>query len=179
MFRRRDRQVLGPQPRISRGEPLSLAGRYLERALYFFAKEDYENALADIDAAIEAAPKDGELYATRGFILSQTHREADAKDDLDYALRRDARQWLAYYTLGMMAFRRKEYDEAIKQFSMAQRYAPYRVEIYFARAIAHYQNGDTNKALQDADIADQVIDPKDKRRRDVKALIVQIKKFAG
>lgn len=177
MGRRGKGRILPPQPRLSRGEALTMVDRYLERGLHYLEKRNLEDALADLDEAINLSPKDAELYVTRGWILAELERNQEATDDLEYAVKRDPGQWLAHYFLGLIAMRQNNHETAIQQFSQAQRIVPHRPELFFARSIAHYQSGDVAKAAEDADIAEQVIKGRDKLRGEIRKLIVQIKKY--
>jgi Flp pilus assembly protein TadD len=177
MFGRRKIQPpSGPQPRVSTGGPLSLSDRYLERGLDRFQKKDYEAALADLDEAIRNAPDYAELYVTRGLILFEMGRDDEAMEDLAYALSRDPRQWLANYLLGMIACRRENYQLAVEEFSKAQRYAPHRPEIFYARSIAYHELDEMGLAAQDMDSALQVMSSNDKRRGDARKFLSQVKK---
>jgi Flp pilus assembly protein TadD len=179
MFGRRKRQLLGPQPRYSKGTPLSPAERYLERGLHFFEKKKHEDALADLDEAIELAPRDAELYVTRGLIEVEMGQEEDAKTDLEYAVMLDKRQWVGYYMLGMMDYRKQNYRAALDQFERAQPYAPGRAEIYLARAMAHL-------AVDEAEVAESIIEQaepvfkelerKDSRYKSWRSLKTELKK---
>jgi tetratricopeptide (TPR) repeat protein len=123
-------QIIPPQPRISKGQPLSLVDRYLERGLHHYQNQRYAEAIADFDEAVHLAPKDAELYVTRGSVLAEKEDYDEAMKDLQHALERDPSQWLAHYVLGMIALRRNQYEEAIKKFSDAQRIVPHRPEVF-------------------------------------------------
>src|SRR5688572_2694021 len=103
-----------PEPSVSRGAPLSLAERYLERALDYYTKKKYEDAIEDLDAAIEVEPRNGELYATRGYIHYEAGTLHLAEADFKKALEIDPRQWLAHYARAMIAFSKEEYDVALR-----------------------------------------------------------------
>ncbi|NDJ86269.1 MAG: tetratricopeptide repeat protein [Chloroflexi bacterium] len=174
--RRRARPVYAPKPRYSYGQPLTLWERHLERGLDYFSKGKNDEALADLDAAIEADDRIAELYATRGMILVEMGKEDQAHEDLAYALELDARQWLVHYVRGLIAYRKKAYDDAIEALSLAQRYVPLRPEVYYTRACVYYERGDLERARDDADYALQTLKADDKRGRTIKRLLSQITK---
>lgn len=176
MFRRKIPPPTGPQPRYSDGHALSISDRHLERGLHLYGQKKYAEALADLDEAIHQAPVVAELYITRGLILYELERHDEATDDIEYALRLDPRQWLGHYILGMIAIQRKNYPLAVEEFSKAQRYAPTRPEIFYARAIAFHEQDEIQLAYYDMDSALQVMKNDDKRRKDANKFITQVKK---
>lgn len=174
MIFRRNKKVFAPKARVSRGQPLSMWERYYERGLESFGKKQYDDALADLDEAISNNARIGELFATRGLILLEMGKPDEAQADLEYALKIDARQWAVHYALGLNAYRNKEFDEAIKHLSNAQRFAPMRPEILYTRALANYEQGQLKRAEMDIDSAIQVMEKKDKRLKDAKKFLKQV-----
>lgn len=148
--------------KLSNGLPLSLSQRYLERALDFYGKKKYSQALADLDEAIRADKRNAELYATRGLILIQTGETEEGLVDVAHALKIDPSQWVAYYAQALQAYESQKYAEALQYLRLAQRYSPLRPEIYIYMAAAHYQAGDKSAAEREIDSALQVLQAKDK-----------------
>ena len=188
VFRRRNRPIYAPKPRVSQGQPLSDWERYFERAMANYdtfatattktkkKPELLDEALADIDEAIGIMPRNGELYIARALILLEQNKESDAIDDLNYALQVDQRQWAAHYIKGYLAYNKKKYDEAIEELSLSQRFAPLRPEVLFTRALAYYARGESQRAHDDMDSAIQVMENKSKRRTLANKFIKQVKK---
>jgi len=148
---------------------LSMAERYLERALFFYEKRQYETALGDLSAALQQERHNPELLATRGFILNLLGREAEAEADFDKALKRDPAQWLAYYARAMRAFEAEDYKTALEHLKTALRFAPLRAEIYLYQAAAYYALGDKAAAQKAVDSAEQTLLPDDARHSAVRA----------
>ena len=181
VFRRR-RIPRAPVKRISRGQPLSMWERYLERALAEIEKGDKGNlndALEDIDAALEIAPGVGELYATRALVLHlMGRREDEAEEFCAIALRMDKHQWMSYYVQGLIAMKAKEYEDALEHFSQAQRYVPLRPEVLQSRAMVYYAQGHIQLAVQDMQNAVDNLEKGDKRARDMKKMLSDFEKKA-
>ena len=135
------------------GIRLSKDERYYERGLDFYRKKNLEAALADMDAAIASAPRNGEYYAARGLMLLEYGAADDAEADFAHALKLDPTQWLAHYGRGMRAYQERRYDEAVTHFSRAQRLAPQRPEVYLHRAAALRARRDREEARRDVDYA--------------------------
>ena len=171
MFWRREEIPRPPATRYSTGRPLAVWERYLERGIAAFEKESYEDALADLDEAIENTPNLGELYATRGLILHLMRRDEDSEEDLAHALNLDSHQWLVFYVQGLIAMRNKNHEEAIEYFSRAQRYVPTRPEILHSRAMAYYGYGNLDAAIGDLKLAVDTMDSKDKQLKEIKRLL--------
>ncbi len=159
----------------------TLAERYLERGLYFLDKGDYDDAIADITEAIAQEPVNAALYATRGFIYQESNQQEYldyARADFDYALYLDPDQWPADYCLGMIAFAAADYHEALRRFSAARERAPLRSEIYYYRALCYHKLGDPKRAIDEMDLAIQLFEPRDSRKRDAGKWLREFKKAA-
>lgn len=145
------------------GRKLTLAQRYYERGLDYFAKKKWKPALADLDEALELEPDNAEYYITRGLILLQQDEDDEAEIDFADGLRLDRTQWLAHYGRGIIAFKQENYQTAIDQFSRAQHVAPERPEVYFYRAVAFHEMGNSAEAVRDMEFAQRLIGDEDAR----------------
>ncbi len=142
-----------PAPHRQKGIRLSVAERYYERSLDQYTKGKLDLALDDMDAAIEHAPRNAELFAARGLMLLQAGWTAEAEADFAHALKLDPTQWIAHYGRGMRAFQERDFRQAIDHFSRAQQIAPERPEIYYHRAVAFYELDDHKQAILDMEVA--------------------------
>lgn len=150
---------------------LTLAERYYERALHAYGRGRFDAAIADLDEAIHAEPKRAELYVARGMALLGDQRPDDAEGDFAYALTLDPTQWGVHYGRGVRAFEQGDYRAAVDAFSRAQRIAPDRFEVYVYRAISLHQLGQADEALRDLRFAETLVEPSDKRLRQIKRWI--------
>ncbi len=143
------------------------AQAYYERGLRAFGSDNYEDALADLDAAVQRAPGYAELYSARGWIGLEAGKKPGAEEDFRYALQLSKRQWLAHYGLGVLAFQSRKWDEAIDHFSHAVAVAPGRPEPWYYRAVSYYNSGELEKARTDMRTALRWLsDETDDRRAD-------------
>ena len=181
VFRRR-KIPRPPAKRISRGQPISLWERYLERGLAEVEKGDKGNlndALEDIEAALDIMPGVGELYASRALIFHlMGRRDDEAEQDCELALNIDKHQWMSYYVRGLIAMRAKEFDTALEHFSQAHRYVPTRPEILHSRAMIYYAQGHIHLAVQDMQRAVDNLGKGDKRTKVMKAMLSDFEKKA-
>ena len=157
------------------GRRLTVAERYYERGLDFFAKSKLDQAIADLDEAILADPQNGEFYAARGLMLLQQNRASDAEEDFAFGLELDPTQWLVYYGRGMRAFKTSQYADAVDQFSRAARIEPQRPEIYYYRAVAFYQMGNAEEAVRDMEFVQQLLGSSDARYKQAGQVLATFK----
>lgn len=153
----------------------------MERGLYHLDKGEYDDAIADLTEAIAQEPVNSELYATRGFIYLESNREEYldyARADFEYALYLDPEQWPANYCLGMIAYARQAYHEALRCFSVAREQAPLRSEIYYYRALCYYKLDDPLRAIDEMDLALDLFVSRDSRKSDARKWLREFKKAA-
>jgi tetratricopeptide (TPR) repeat protein len=156
----------------------SHAVAYYQRGLQSYQDGDLENALLDLSEAIYYDRSHAEYYSTRGLFHLEDNKEEDAELDLQYALKLNKQQWLAHYGLGILDFRRGEYDSAVRHFDQAQAAAPNRPEIWLYRGVAQHYAGDDAKAITDLERAELLFPHGDKRLKDVRAWLKEVKKNA-
>ena len=151
---------------------------YYERGLKAYEAGDLENAILDLSEAIYYDDRYAEYYSTRGLFHLENGENDAAKEDLDYALVLNKRQWLAHYGLAMLAFGKQEYTDAEKRFGDALAIRSDRAEIWYYRAVTRHNLGDDVQAMSDMERAEQLFPPNDKRRKDAVAWIKEFKKAA-
>ncbi len=156
----------------------SHATAYYRRGLQNYQDGDLENAILDLSEAIYYDRNHAEYYSTRGMFHLEDNKEEEAELDLHYALKLDKRQWLAHYALGILDFRHGEYDSAVTHFDEAQARAPDRPEIWLYRGVAQHYVGDDVKATTDLERAELLFPHGDKRLKDVRAWLKEVKKNA-
>lgn len=154
-------ELRGPEVKISKGRPLSIAERYLERALFLYSKERYDEALTDMDDAIAAEPRNAELYATRGFILLRAGYEDEAVTDFDKALRINPQQWIAHYGRAMIAYKKGDLDTALSHLAIGKVIAPKRPEILIYMASIYFHKKDSANATRIIDSATELLKGED------------------
>ncbi len=158
--------------RYSNGGILSTAERYLERALHFYEKKKFDDALEDLGEAIQLEKRNAELYATRGYILMEQGDHTAAEADFKKALSLDPSQWIVHFARASHALQQEQPGAALAHLSEAQRFAPLRPEILIHRAAAYYQLGDKQNGLRDIEGALDVIQPQ-KGKRDKRATMAR------
>ena len=178
MFRRnRPRPIFAPKVRVSKGEVLSVWERYFERALHQYQMGEFDEALLDVEAAIEANQRYAELYALRGMIFLEQGKTAEALEDFEKTLKMDQRQWAVHYLMGVHEYRSKNIDKALTAFATAQQYAPARSEVLYMLGMCYYRRGELERAKDFVQAAvDNADDPKAKSVREMKKFLTQVKR---
>jgi Flp pilus assembly protein TadD len=82
--------------------PADLAIAYYDRGLSYTAKQDYENAIADLTEAISLNPDDKNYYDERGVAYQSTNRNSEATADYRAALGIDPDDDMAQNNLEVM-----------------------------------------------------------------------------
>ncbi len=134
---------------------------YQQRTIAYLGLDRVEEALADAQKAVVMAPEDVESYFVRGKALMRNglHDLAMADfdvvvDDNDDHASGGNRLAEAYYQRGLAWAIQRDMSTAIRDFSRAIFQAPFRAEVYEARAAAYDFLGKTKKAQRDREEAE-------------------------
>jgi tetratricopeptide (TPR) repeat protein len=134
---------------------------YQNRALAFLALNRIQEALSDGQKAVALDPDDPQSYLLRGKALMLDNQYHAAIPDFNAVIRLSEdrgegtkRLAEAYFQRGQADYALGDTSEAIRDFGRAINKAPYRADIYDARAIAYEKEGKIKKAQRDRDEAD-------------------------
>ncbi len=128
-------------------------GRFAEAELYYhrggarLSAGEIEAALGDFEKASDLDPKEARYLAARGLAKFRAGRDvAEVRADLDAAIRADDACYPAWFNRGLVAFERKEYEDAEKDLrhAAALRATP---EGSVALARVLHERGNTEAAL--------------------------------
>jgi tetratricopeptide (TPR) repeat protein len=141
--------------RIIKAKPDSAEALALAlRSVIHFNSRNYDEAIADADAALVIDPYSVQAYTTRGRVRHDTGDFDAAIDDSTRALALDPRRVEARYIRGLSYFKKGDDDEAIENLSeCVRRYAKespaFKVEVHRVRGAAFDRIG--KKAAAEAD----------------------------
>lgn len=135
------------------------AKAFSRRGTAYYAKEDYDRAIADFDQAIKLNPKDGETSATRGFSYSMKNQNDQAIADFSMAIKLDPKDENTIAARGLVYTFVGQYDRAIADFDRAIKLKPDDAQALYERGLAKGHLGDTAGANEDKAKA-LAIDPK-------------------
>jgi len=100
-------------------------------AEYFFQQgidkciaSDYSGAIIEFSKAIKAQPTNQNFYRTRGYVYEDLGNDIEAEKDFRKTLKLVPNDYVAAYRLGMVYFRKKDFDNAIKWLKLSYENAP-------------------------------------------------------
>ena len=153
---------LDTYPLILQGKAPALAGpagpspegaAHKKQALAAAQKGDYDTALAEFTKALQADPKDTEVYNNRGSIYTFKGRYDLALADFTKALELNPRYARAYYNRALAYYYQGNYDRAIADLTKAIELNPKDPEAYNNRGLAYDQKKNYDKAIDDFNMA--------------------------
>lgn len=96
----------------------------LNRGAAAIQLKDYAAALAPLNRALDLQPRNPAALMNRAIALLQTGQLEDARRDYEALLKLAPGQFAVHYGLGEIAYRRKDYDTALKHYRLYLRQAP-------------------------------------------------------
>lgn len=126
---------------------------YFFRALAYQEVSKYENALADLNKAIELKPQNlAEIYYHRAVLLHKLKQPEAAFEDCNTAIKLDPKYPESYAKRAELNEEKKQMDQAIIDWSILIELAPSAFN-YTERALAYEEIEDLPKAIADYDKA--------------------------
>lgn len=122
---------------------------YLNRALVYKDKGEYDRAIADYTEALSINPNYIEAYNRRGNAYSYKGEFDKAIADYNRALKMDSEYVEAYYRRGNVYYDKGEYNKAIADYTQALEIDTTHAETYYNRGNAFGRIGEHNKAIAD------------------------------
>jgi tetratricopeptide (TPR) repeat protein len=145
-----DLAVAGCTQRIDQaGTPAERARAHANRGRAYGGKGQYEQAIRDLDKAIELNPQDAGAHATRGRVYLATGKHDDAIRDLDQAIAFDPRDATVYLSRGMVFAAKGLRDRAVQDYDRVIELDPN--DVYAAIAFEKKMkilNQDLDKAIE-------------------------------
>ena len=154
------------------------ASAYVNRAIAFYSKSKFDEAIHDYTEAIRLNPKSAAAYVGRGFSHQQKGENEKAIADLTEALRYDPNSGSTYFNRGHLYFEKNEIDRALADFSEAIRCEPNNAEALVGRGLCYVAKNDLDHALASFDAA-ILVDPKNAHAYEERAKIYEQKGDAG
>jgi tetratricopeptide (TPR) repeat protein len=123
------------------------------RALGWYVRGEYDNAIKDYAEAIRLNPKDAGAFSGRG-VAWRARKEYDkAIKDYDEAIRLDPKLASAFFNRGNAWIDKKEYNKAVKDYDEAIRLEPTLTSAYLLRGYVRLTKNEYDKAIKDYDEA--------------------------
>lgn len=124
-----------------------------ERGRAWYAKGDYDRALAEYDAAVRLDPANPASFLSRGCARGQKRQWAEAVADFDEVVRLSPRNAWGFYNRGYARAQLGELGKAIRDFDEAVRLDPRHALAFHNRGNARFDSGDLDRAVADYDAA--------------------------
>lgn len=157
------------------------ADEYYRIALASYKKKKLDDAVDNLNYAIEAYPRRAEYYAVRGYFRLQDGLPDDAEPDFDHALKINPYEILANFGKGVIAYDRNHYDIALEFFTKAWAADSERAEtLYYLALIYHRQRNNFQAKqfmAQAVDIYSQTAESDKNARKNMKNAEKWIREF--
>jgi len=122
---------------------------YIQLGILYAAK-DNDLALQYYTNALRVRPASEEALYNRGLYYQESGLLEKAEEDYKAIIAKNSNYVDAYYNLGFIALvNKKDYPEAIKQFSAALKADQNYVEAFYNRGLAYEYSGDKDAAIKD------------------------------
>ena len=122
---------------------------YLAKGKMFLGRNDYDNALLELNEAIKLRRNFAEAYLLRGRAYTGKGDKNKAMADYNQAIRIDSNNMDAYLHRGRAYEGRKDYDKAIADYNHVIRNKPNDTAGYSDRARIYMEKRDYSRAIDD------------------------------
>jgi tetratricopeptide (TPR) repeat protein len=127
------------------------ADQYIRRGWALVENRRYDEAIADLDKAINLAPDSARAYSDRALAWAWKKNAEKASADADEALKLDPRDVAALHARGLAAGWRSHWEDAVKAFSEALIIQPEDIFALTWRATAYQKLLDWPDSLRDCE----------------------------
>lgn len=97
---------------------------YSQRGLDKYEQKDYSGAVTEFTRAINAQPSNQNFYTMRGTAYEDLGNDIEAERDFQKTLEIHNTDFVASYRLGMVYFRKKDFENAVKWLRVSHQNAP-------------------------------------------------------
>ncbi len=147
-------------------------------ALAAYEKRQLEEAILKMDAAIGLLSNEPEYYAARGLFYLEDGIKDKALRDFEQALRLNRYELLAHYGRGVIAYRDRNWEEALAHFRDAYYADPQRAETVYYLALSYHRLRDNLNAQRFMQAAVTLLEnAKDKRRADAQRWVREFQRL--
>jgi len=124
----------------------NLTTPYFELAGQYISSERYEEAVAAYEKVLSMQPRNAKALLRLCEVYSRIGQDQQAQGYCDDALAIDPNYKEGYRQLGMVNFRRRNYEGAIENFDRCVSLGSEEIECYYLRGLAHYYLGECDAA---------------------------------
>jgi len=124
----------------------NLVSPYFELAGQYVGAERYEDAVATYEKILTLQPRNAKGLLRMCEVYSRIGQDQQAEGYCDDALTIDPNYKEAYRQLGMVNFRRRNYEGAIENFQKCQDLQSEEIECYYLQGLAYYYISECDRA---------------------------------
>lgn len=145
------------------GLPRYAADEHYRLAIATYQKGDYDQAVDHMNKAIDLLPTEPEYLAARGLIYLQDGILDKAEADFKASLAKFSFEMLANYGLGVIAYKGKQWADALNYFNTAYAAQPARPEVLYYLALTQHRLRNNIAALNYMQQAQKIFDENNDR----------------
>jgi tetratricopeptide (TPR) repeat protein len=134
-------------------KPSGEVAKLIESAEAHQQRQEFREALQDIERAIELAPGSADLYIRRAKVRFQTGNVQGARADFDKAVELEPKSGEVRYERGQFLSNNKQWKESMADLEEALRLEYRTGEVFAARAYIHKMTGNQAAALENYNLA--------------------------
>jgi tetratricopeptide (TPR) repeat protein len=125
------------------------ADEHYKKALQLFSQPQpkVDDAIIEMGYAIDLLPTNSEYYATRGYFYLMDSMLREAQADFEQSVKLYPHEMLANYGLGVLAYRERNWDDALERFKVADYVMPERAETLYYLGMVYHRKQDNPQAL--------------------------------
>ena len=147
-----------PSTTVQGPDPKHQAEAFVSDGILKYQRNDFENAIAAYDQALELDPKSAEAFYNRGLAKAAQNNLDGAIADFSQALQVDPALAAAYYYRGLARHSKADLDGAIGDYNQAVLLNPNNAMAFFNRGLIRMQKDDIDGSIVDSTRAIQ-LDP--------------------
>ena len=130
-----------------------IAEQYKEKGTKFAKEGRFEDAIENLNRAIQIEPNYAAAYNNRGIVFMQQGKYKEAISDFARAIEINDQDPAFFINRGMTNEKLENYMKAIDDYGMAIDLDPYKADYYVKRGLMYQEIKDYKKAVEDFDMA--------------------------
>lgn len=122
-------------------------GLFLDRSEVYYGLDSLEEAVADIEKALDLYQNGPDLHYWRGFLAFVQNDTAVARTSFEKAIALGSQNPEVYYQLGQVYFFQEKYTQAQSYYEQAAKYSPQDPQYLFAQAFLEEKRQNAQEAI--------------------------------
>lgn len=168
--------VIAPQSALAQKS----AQDYVDQAVTHFQQKELDQALEDLNQAIQLNPNHSKAYFERGKVYFEQDKLDQALQNVNQAIHISSDYTEAYGIRGLVYLKQGKIKKALEEFNQIIQVNPKDAIGYFSRGMVYFKQGKLDKALQDLEKAATLFQQKGEigKYQKVQQTLNQFRQFA-